>query len=194
MIVTSKTIVKLLLILVLLSGLLWMAVLKLSMVLLEAFFLSVHFASYFAMIFVFGVQLMLFLMVGSKKILQFVDYSLGAIVVLFCLGVLFFAASWHLRIILLARAERPRIRTLSRAMVLQGDVLLITGKVFGPEWKKGVVKVDQTNLDIISWKEEEIKVKIPVFETNGEKNLVVCKPTGECSDKMTVTILHPDSL
>lgn len=91
--------------------------------------------------------------------------------------------------------DHPKIYRLSSDWGIQQMPITITGKNFGPVWRKGKVMVDEVAMEIESWEEEEeIVAHLPVPPRHFKGQLYVIDDQGNHSNSKVFEIRNPDFL
>jgi len=88
----------------------------------------------------------------------------------------------------------PKIFRLNKEWGVQGNVVEIEGKNFGPVWQPGEVKVDDLQFEIKSWSEERIETVQPVPNRFWKGNLYVINNYGQKSNSFEYEIYDPAKL
>ncbi|MCD6225795.1 IPT/TIG domain-containing protein [bacterium] len=90
--------------------------------------------------------------------------------------------------------EYPRIYQVSPSWGIQGSLITIKGKNFGPPWKPGRVLVNQVELNIKRWQPKEVIVELPVTSPNPDGKLYLINDKNKKSNLVDFQIKDPDDL
>jgi hypothetical protein len=90
--------------------------------------------------------------------------------------------------------EFPKIYNISSDWSIVGKQITITGKNFGPVWQKGKVTVDDFEMLIIDWSEEEIVAEQPHPPEYFWGQMMVKNWRGNKSNGVAFTVLDPGKL
>jgi len=90
--------------------------------------------------------------------------------------------------------EFPRIYSLSSDWSIVGKQITITGKNFGPVWQKGKVAVDDFEMQIVDWSEEEIIAEQPHPPEYFSGQMTVKNWRGNTSNGVAFEVRDPGEL
>ncbi len=90
--------------------------------------------------------------------------------------------------------DRPKIYQISSDWGIQQMPVVITGKNFGPIWRRGEVMVDEVVMEIETWEEGEIVAYLPVPPRHFKGQLYVIDNQGNHSNYKAFEIRNPDFL
>lgn len=90
--------------------------------------------------------------------------------------------------------NHPKIYSLSSSWGIQQMPVTITGKNFGPTWKRGKVVVDEVVMEIEIWEEEKIVAHLPVPPRHFKGQLYVIDGQDNRSNPKAFEIRNPDFL
>ena len=87
--------------------------------------------------------------------------------------------------------HQPKIYSISSPWGIQDMKIEITGKNFGPTWRKGTVWVDDVAFRILNWDDNKIKVETPVAPRQFQGKIYVVDSDGAKSNLLPFTIKDP---
>lgn len=88
----------------------------------------------------------------------------------------------------------PKIYSINKNWGVQGSVIEIDGNNFGASWQQGKVMVDDMEMEIKSWSDEEIKAVQPVPNHFWTGNLYVINHYQNPSNSLKYEVFDPSKL